>query len=103
MPSKYSEINIETDKIYVLASEDETEKMMKSYNKQKDLTNVNSFFMKQLEKSKESACKISESLKEIVNMNQSYFNSNFSVKKMTDFSRLCIRRELIRIHDYNIK
>lgn len=102
MPEKNSLINIETDKIYVLACEDEADFAGKTHYRSRDITNTNSYFMKQLEKSNEFASKIVDSIKELVHSNQKYFKEGFSVKKLTDYTRQCLRKEFINIHDHNI-
>ena len=102
MPEKNSLINIETDKIYVLACEDETEFSSKNNYRSRDITNTNSSFMKQLEKSNEFATKISESVRELVNTNQNYFKEGFSIKKLTDHTRKCLKKIFIDIYYYNL-
>ena len=103
MPDKRAMINIETNKIYVLACEDETDSNGKNHYRSRDITNNNSYFMKQLEKSNEFATKILESVRELVNENQSYFKQSFSIKHLTDHTRQCLRKEFINIHDQEIK
>lgn len=103
MPDKDANINIEYDKIFVLASEDEKDISGKVYNRNKDITNTNSYFMKHLEKSNEHAFKLLESIKDTVNFNQDCFKKNFSIKKIINSTRQSIRKELVNIYDKNVE
>lgn len=99
MPNKNTNINIETDKIYVLACDEEIEN---KNSKGRDLSNMNNYFVKQLEKSNDQALKLNETLKDLIKLQTHFFKNEFSIKVITENTRLSLRSELAKIYENQI-
>lgn len=101
-PDKATEVCVEFDKVYVLASEEESSEINKTMYKTKEVSFMNNKNLKLIDKSNDLATKIVDDIKDIVNLHQDSLKSQFSVKKITDLTRLSLRKELVDVYQTNL-
>jgi hypothetical protein len=100
-PNKTTTVNVKEDKIYVLASEEESSDY-RVHNKSKEATNFHNKNLKLIEKSNDLAVKLAEDIKELLLHNQECLKSTFSVKRITDIARLTLRKEFANVHESHL-
>ena len=97
-PPKNTEVWIEHDRIYVLASDEERPENKPIY-KARDNTNFNKNNMKLIQQSNDLATQVLSNIKESLEISRENLKTQLSVKKITDITRFSIRKELIGQHD----
>jgi len=97
-PPKNTEIWIELDRIYVLASDEENPEN-KPILKARDNINFNKNNLKLIQHSNDLASTVLSNLKESVENSRENLKNQLSVKKITDSTRYSIRKELINQYD----
>jgi hypothetical protein len=101
-PNRTTEIFIKDDKIYVLASEEESSDFNRVHNKSREVTNFHNKNLKLIEKSNDLANKLNEDIRELLKHNQECLKTTFSVKRITDMARLSLRKEFANLHDMHL-
>jgi hypothetical protein len=101
-PNKTTEILVKEDRIYVLASEEESSDFNRVHNKSREVTNFHNKNLKLIEKSNDLANKLNEDIRELLKHNQECLKTTFSVKRITDMTRLCLRKEFANLHDTHL-
>ncbi len=97
-PPKNTEVWIEHDRIYVLAS-DEDQSENKLIYKARDNTNFNKNNLKLIQQSNDLATQVLLNIKDSLVFSREILKTQLSVKKITDITRFSIRKELISQHD----
>ncbi len=98
-PPRNTEVWIENDRIYVLASSDEENHDNKPIYKGKDNTNFNKNNLKLIQQSNDLASQLLLNIKESLEVSRENLKHQLSVKKITDITRYSLRKELILQHD----
>ena len=62
----------------------------------------NKAILKQLEKSNDQALKLNETLKDLIKLQTHFFKNEFSIKVITENTRLSLRSELAKIYENQI-
>lgn len=97
-PPKNTEVWIELDRIYVLASDEENPEN-KPILKARDNINFNKNNLKLIQHSNDLATSVLANLKESIDNSKENLKNQLSVKKITDSTRNSIRKELINQYD----
>lgn len=97
-PPKNTDVWIEHDRIYILASDEEGPENKPIY-KNREVSNFNKNNLKLIQQSNDLATQVLQNIKSSVDFSRLNLKNNLSVKKITDLTRLSIRRELIFMHD----
>lgn len=100
-PRKEDEIDIEVDKIYVLACDEllSNEKNATSLVKKKNNTYQYTKASKLIDKSNELVLDLAQGMKKLLEVNSALFKKAYSVKKVINSTRYSIRSELSTLHD----